>query len=69
MRRRDDQAQDPELERIPTDYDQLEVSECGLDLGDIQQIRARLAMTPTERLMAAQDLINSVIRIRAQNGT
>ncbi len=56
------------MEGIPTDYDQLEVSEWGLDLGDIRQIRDKLELTPTERLKAAQDLMNTVIRIRAQNG-
>ena len=56
------------MEGIPTDYDQLEVSEWGLDLGDVSQIRDRLKLTPTERLKAAQDFINAVIRIRAQNG-
>ncbi len=65
---RDDKATDPEMEGIPTDYDQLEVSESGLDWGDISQIRDKLELTPTERLMAAQDFINAVLRIRAQNG-
>ncbi len=68
MDRRDDKATDPEMEGIPTDYDQLEVSESGLDWGDISQIRDKLELTPTERLMAAQDFINTVLRIRAQNG-
>jgi hypothetical protein len=65
---RDGGAQDPEMEGIPTDYDQLEVSEFGLDCGDVSQIRDKLKLTPTERLKAAQDFINTVIRIRAQNG-
>ena len=65
---RDGRAKDPEMEGIPTDYDQLEVSEWGLDWGDVSQIRDKLKMTPTERLKAAQDFINTVIRIRAQNG-
>lgn len=56
------------MEGIPTDYDQLEVSEWGLDWGDISQIRDKLKLTPTERLKTAQDFINTVIRIRAQNG-
>ncbi len=67
MDRRHGQEKDPELEGIPTDYDQLEVSEWGLDQGDISQIRRRLELTPTERLKAAQDFMNTVIRIRAQN--
>lgn len=65
---RDGEAKDPEMEGIPTDYDQLEVSEWGLDLGDVSQIREKLKLTPTERLKVAQDFINTVIRIRAQNG-
>lgn len=65
---REDKAKDPEMEGIPTDYDQLEVSEWGLDWGDVHQIREKLKLTPTERLKAAQDFINTVIRIRAQNG-
>lgn len=65
---RDDRATDPEMEGIPTDYDQLEVSEWGLDWSDVIQIREKLKLTPTERLKAAQDFINIVIRIRAQNG-
>lgn len=68
MSQRDDGIMDPEMEGIPTDYDQLEVSEWGLDWGDISQIREKLKLTPTERLKAAQDFINTVIRIRARNG-
>jgi hypothetical protein len=68
MDRRGSGAEDPEMEGIPTDYDQLEVSEWGLDWGDVSQIRDKLRLTPTERLKAAQDFINSIIRIRAQNG-
>ena len=68
MERRDDRVSDPEMEGIPTDYDQLEVSEWGLDQGDVSQIREKLDLTPTERLKAAQDLMNTVLRIRAQNG-
>ena len=56
------------MEGIPTDYDQLEISESGLDWGDVSQIRDKLELTPTERLMAAQELMNTVLRIRAQNG-
>jgi hypothetical protein len=65
---RDGEAKDPEMEGIPTDYDQMEVSEWGLDWGDVSQIRDKLKLTPTERLKAAQDFINTVIRIRAKNG-
>ena len=68
MDRQDDSVANPEMDGIPTDYDQLEVSEWGLDWGDISQIRDKLKLTPTERLKAAQDFINTVIRIRAQNG-
>ncbi len=65
---RDGEAKDPEMEGIPTDYDQMEVSEWGLDWGDVSQIREKLKLTPTERLKTAQDFINTVIRIRVQNG-
>jgi hypothetical protein len=68
MDRRDGGATDPEMEGIPTDYNQLEVSEWGLDWGDVSQIRDKLKLTPTERLRTAQDFMNTVIRIRAQNG-
>ncbi len=68
MDRRDKKITDPEMAGIPTDYDQLEVSEWGLDWGDVSQIRDKLKLTPTERLKAAQDFMNTVIRIRAQNG-
>jgi hypothetical protein len=67
MKSRGDEVMSPEPEDIPGDYDQLAVSEWGLDWGDISQIRSRLALTPTERLRAAQEFINAVIRIRAQN--
>jgi hypothetical protein len=53
---------------LPGDYDELPVSEWGLDWADISQIRAKLALSPTQRLEAAQDLINTALRIRAQNG-
>ena len=68
MGRQDDGVADSEMEGIPTDYAQLEVSEHGLDWGDVSQIRDKLKLTPTERLKAAQDFMNAVIRIRAQNG-
>jgi len=65
---RDGEAKDAEMDGIPTDYDQMEVSEWGLDWGDVSQIRDKLKLTPTERLKAAQDFINTVLRIREQNG-
>jgi hypothetical protein len=68
MGRGNDKATDPEMAGIPTDYDQLELSEWGLDWADIAQIRDKLQLTPTERLQAAQDFMNTVLRIRAQNG-
>ncbi len=68
MERRHDNVKDPENEGIPTDYDPLEVSQWGLDWGDVSQIREKLKLTPTERLKAAQDFMNTVLRIRAQNG-
>ena len=52
---------------VSGDYDQIVTSEWGLDWSDVSQIREKLAMTPTERLQAAQDFMNIVIRIRAQN--
>jgi len=53
---------------IPGEFDELEVSEWGLDWGDISQIRDKLMLTPTQRLKAAQDFMSTVISIRAQNG-
>ena len=61
----DNGVTDPEMEGIPSDYPQLAVSESGLDWGDVSQIRDKLKLTPTERLKAAQDFMNAVIR--AQN--
>ncbi len=43
---------------LPTDFDQLELSEWGLDWGDVSQIRDKLALTPTDRLREAQDFID-----------
>lgn len=68
MDRRADWGKDPEMEGIPTNFGQLEESEWGLDWSDVSLIRDRLKMTPTERLKAAQDLMNTVLQIRAQNG-
>ncbi len=67
MDRREEKVTDSEMEGIPTDYDQLQVSEWGLDQGDISQIRDRLELTPTQRLISAQEFMNAAIRIRAQN--
>ena len=58
----------PEAQGLPTDYDQMELSEWGLDWGDISLIRERLKLSPIERLKAAQDVMNTVLRIREQNG-
>lgn len=63
-----DKVINTEANGIPSDWDQLEASEWGLDWGDISQIRDKLELTPTERLKTAQDFMNTVIRIRAQNG-
>lgn len=52
---------------IPTDFDELTLSEAGLDWGDVSLIREKLALTPTERLMSLQDRLNTVSRIRARN--
>ncbi len=43
------------------------MSEWGLEWGDVSLIRQKLALTPTERLRAAQGLLNTVLRIRARN--
>ena len=43
------------------------MSEWGLEWGDISLIRDKLALTPTERLRAAQDLLNAARRIRSDN--
>lgn len=57
-----------ELEEIPTEYGDLVVSKWGLDWADIVQIREKLALTPAERLDAAQETLNAAIRIRVKNG-
>ncbi len=64
---RDGKITDEKIDGLPTDFDDLKVSEWGLDWGDISQIREKLELTPTERLKVAQDFMNAVIRIRAQN--
>jgi hypothetical protein len=51
----------------PDAADELDTSESGLEWGDVSLIRQKLALTPTERMRAAQDLLNTVLRIRAQN--
>ncbi|MEM7048511.1 MAG: hypothetical protein AAF604_02580 [Acidobacteriota bacterium] len=56
------------MERTCTDDYRGEQSQWGLDWGDVSQIRERLQLTPTERLRAAQNFMNTVFRIRAQNG-
>jgi len=58
---------EPAGQAIAGDSEELETSEWGLDWGDIAQIRHKLELTPTERLRAAQTLINTVHRIRARN--
>ncbi len=63
-----DEATDPVTEGIPTEHSELKVAESGLDWGDVSQIRDKLKLTPSERLKAAQDFMNAVLRIRAQNG-
>lgn len=60
-------SSDPATQAVPGEYEELEASEWGLDWGDVVQIREKLELTPTERLRAAQELINTVIRIRARN--
>lgn len=53
-----------DCEGLPTDFDQLELSEWGLDWGDISLIRDKLALTPTERLRAAQSFMHTVVKLR-----
>lgn len=53
---------------IPADFDQLALPGSELDWGDVMQIREKLALTPSQRLRAAQDLMNRALRVRAQNG-
>jgi hypothetical protein len=57
-----------EPNNVPPDYVSLDTSEWGLDWGDISLIRERLTLTPTERLQAAQTLMNRLLKVRASNG-
>ena len=57
----------PAPAEIPTEYGDLVASEWGLDWADISQIREKLALTPAQRLRAAQEALNAAIRIRAKN--
>jgi hypothetical protein len=67
MNREDDVAPLAAGEGLHTEEDQLELSEHGLDWGDISQLRENLKLTPTERLRKFQRFMNGVLRIRAQN--
>jgi len=58
---------EPARQALAGEHETLETSEWGLDWGDIAQIHQKLELTPTERLLAAQNLINAAIRIRARN--
>ena len=58
---------EPAAEAGPDAADALYTSESGLEWGDVSLIRQKLALTPTERLRAAQGLLNTVLRIRARN--
>ncbi|MEO1366717.1 MAG: hypothetical protein AAFX50_06040, partial [Acidobacteriota bacterium] len=62
-----DKSHFPEMEGIPTSFEEMELSEHGLDLGDIAQIRECLELAPLERLRRMERLVNAVHRIRAQN--
>lgn len=68
MRRREDKHASPRIEGTCTDDSRREQSQWGLDWSDVSQIREKLQLTPTERLRAAQNFMNTVFRIRAQNG-
>lgn len=58
---------EPVTEAGPDAADAPDTSESGLEWGDVSLIRQKLALTPTERLRAAQGLLNTVLRIRARN--
>lgn len=49
---------------LPRDFDDLELSEWGLDWGDISLIRDKLALTPAERLEAAQRSVRTLFELR-----
>lgn len=68
MERRKDKHASPRVEETCIDVSRGEPSPWGLEWSDVIQIRERLELTPTERLCAAQDFMNTVFRIRAQNG-
>ena len=68
MQRREDKRVSPRMEGTCTDDSRGEPSPWGLEWSDVIQIRERLQLTPTERLRAAQNFVNTVFRIRAQNG-
>lgn len=68
MERRNDKRASPRVEGTCTDDSRGEQSQWGLEWSDVIQIRERLQLTPTERLRAAQDFMNTALRIRAQNG-
>ncbi len=68
MERWEDKRASPRMEGTCTDDSRGEQSQWGLDWSDVSQIRERLQLTPTERLRAAQNFMNTVFRIRAQNG-
>ncbi|MEM1177081.1 MAG: hypothetical protein AAGM22_01955 [Acidobacteriota bacterium] len=57
----------PEMDAIPTSFEELAPSAGGLDEGDVAQIRECLKLTPLERLRRLENLVNSIHRIRAQN--
>jgi hypothetical protein len=58
---------EPVADAAPNAADELDTSEWGLEWGDVSLIRQKLALTPTERLRAAQGFLNTVLRIRARN--
>ncbi|MEM9291090.1 MAG: hypothetical protein AAGD01_05375 [Acidobacteriota bacterium] len=61
--------EEPPSQETSTSLDPLpgKLSRWGLEWHDVQQIRERLKLTPTERLRVAQDLMNQLRQIRAQN--
>ncbi len=68
MERRGRKRASLRLEETCADDARNDPSPWGLEWSDVIQIRERLQLTPTERLRAAQDFMNTALRIRAQNG-
>ncbi|MEM6456993.1 MAG: hypothetical protein AAF772_18025 [Acidobacteriota bacterium] len=68
MRSQDDTKPRAVPDARAADAEQPALSEWGLEWHDVERIRAKLALTPTERLLTFQDFMNRVLAIREQNG-